>query len=167
MHVFLTGAPGVGKSTALYRTLTLLNISPGGFLTYFGPDRDSLYLGPAWLPRAYPAERIVARMADGRPVADPAAFDQLGPAAIHGLPGAKLLLFDECGGLEREALFFQQAVLSALDGSVPILGVIKPQRAGTWLTGIQDHPRVVILPVTVDNRDALPELLVTRVRCEA
>lgn len=159
MHLFLTGAPGAGKSTALARTLALLEVIPGGFVTYYGAGRQRLYLGPAWAPRLETPEREVACMDGGRPVPDPAAFDRLGPAAILGCPQAPVLLFDECGNLEREAWAFQGAVLAALDGDRPILGVVKPRRAGTWLAALAAHPRVQILPVTPENRDALPAQL--------
>ena len=53
MHIFLTGEPGVGKSTALRRVLDRLGLVPGGFVTYYGAGRRTLYLGPAWAPRLW------------------------------------------------------------------------------------------------------------------
>ncbi|NCB63132.1 MAG: nucleotide kinase [Clostridia bacterium] len=167
MHLFLTGERGVGKSTALRRTLELLNVPTGGFRTCYGPGREVLYLSPAWEEECCTPDRAVARMEDGRPVPDSAAFDRLGAAAIRDSgPWARLLLFDECGKLEREAGAFRRAVLDALDGAVPILGVVKPDRMGSWLTEIERHPGVTILEVTKENRDGLPARLAASVRDE-
>ena len=163
MHIFLTGAPGVGKSTALQGALDRLGLIPGGFVTYYGTGRHRLFLGPAWAPRVETPDRVVARMERGVPIPDPAAFDRLGPAAIGSRPQAAVLLFDECGNLEREAPAFRRAVLAALDGDRPILGVVKPHRAGTWLEEIAAHPGVRLVEVTLENRDGLPAALAAAV----
>lgn len=162
MHILLTGPPGVGKSTVLRRTLALLGVVPGGFLTYYGPGRALLYLCPAWLPTVPELGRVVATVRNGRPEPDPAAFDRLGCSALAGRPEARLLVLDECGTLERESLAFQAAVLGLLDGDRPILGVIKPRRAGTWLAELAGHPAVTVRTVTEENRDALPAELAER-----
>ena len=163
MYVFLTGESGAGKSTALYRTLGLLGIAPGGFRTGFTPDRQRLCLWPAWQGPDWSEESTVARMAEGRLVGDPAAFARLGPAILaESMPWARLLLLDELGWLEREALAFQSAVRACLGGTTPVLGVVKPRRAGTWLEDLVRTPGGTVLPVDAENRDGLPVLLAER-----
>ena len=131
MYVFLTGESGVGKSTALDRTLTLLGITPGGFRTGFTPDRQRLCLWPAWEGPDWSEEHTVARMVHGRLVGDPDAFDRLGPVILsESMPWAGLLLLDELGWLEREALAFQGAVRTCLGGTTPVLGVMIPDEPG-------------------------------------
>ena len=163
MYVFLTGESGVGKSTALDRTLTLLGIPPGGFRTGFTPDRRRLCLWPAWERPDWSEEHTVARMAEGRLTGDPAAFDRLGPAILaESRAWAGLLVLDELGWLEREALAFQRAVRACLGGTTPVLGVVKPRRAGTWLEDLVRTPGGAVLPVDAENRDGLPALLAER-----
>ena len=102
-------------------------------------------------------------MAEGRLVGDPAAFDRLGPAILaESMPWARLLLLDELGWLEREALAFQSAVRACLGGTTPVLGVVKPRRAGTWLEDLVRTPGGAVLPVDGENRDGLPALLAER-----
>lgn len=157
MYLFLTGERGVGKSAALRRALALLDVTPGGFRTGFDPARERLCLWPAWEAPAWPEERTVARMADGAAVPDPAAFDRLGPAALaESRPWARVLLLDELGRLEAEATAFRTAVDAALDGPLPVLGVVKPDRAGTWLEALVRRPGGAVLTVTEENRDAVP-----------
>jgi nucleoside-triphosphatase len=164
MYVFLTGEIGVGKSTVIRKVLAGLDIRPGGFVTGFGPDRASpdrrLVLNPAWEEPAYDEAHAVARFGGGHPPRpDSVAFDQLGCGYLDACrTWAKLLLMDELGPLERDALHFQRAVLLALDGPIPILGVLK-QSGHPWMDAIVRHPAVTVLSVTAANRDVLPQQL--------
>lgn len=70
-----------------------------------------------------------------------------------------VLIFDECGYLESNAPDFQQTIYNALDGSTPILGVIRHTTTVSWLDSIRNHPNVQLVTVTESNRDALvPQL---------
>ena len=167
VHVFLTGPRGVGKSTALDRTVELLGVRPGGFRTGFAPDRTRLCLWPAWERPDWSEARTVARLADGRLTGDPAAFDRLGPAILReSLSWARLLVLDELGWLEAGAPAFQGAVRAFLAGPVPVLGVVKPphERRGTWLEGLVDTPGGTLVEVDLDNRSNLPAFLAARLR---
>ena len=153
-HLFLTGDKGVGKST-LARCL-LAGHTPCGFRTVRVTgvlDRPSVHLLPAvggvpsaenllFYCGAYSCER----------------FDTLGTAAPRG-PGrgghaVHVLLMDELGPAESGAKKFCEAVLAALDGDLPVLGVL--QKADTeFLRAVAGHPRVRLVTVTVENRDEL------------
>ena len=129
-HLFLTGDKGVGKST-LARCL-LAGHTPCGFRTVRVTgvlDRPSVHLLPA----------------------------------VGGVPSAENLLF-YCGAYSCErfdtqgrragAKKFCEAVLAALDGDLPVLGVL--QKADTeFLRAVAGHPRVRLVTVTVENRDEL------------
>ncbi|RAU93464.1 nucleoside-triphosphatase [Paenibacillus sp. YN15] len=166
MHVFLTGGIQIGKSTVIRKAVQGLGICPGGFVTGFRQSRANpsrrLYLNPAWEEPAYDEAHAVARFGEGLPPSpDSIAFDQLGCGYLAACRSwAKLLLMDELGSLERDALHFQKAVLQALDGNVPILGVLK-QAGHPWMEGIIRHPAVTVIEVTEANRDSLPEQLIT------
>lgn len=70
-----------------------------------------------------------------------------------------ILVFDECGYLEANALDFHQAVYNALEMPIPILGVIRHRTVSSWLDSIRNHPNVQLISVTKANRDALvPQL---------
>jgi nucleoside-triphosphatase len=164
MHIFLTGEIGSGKSYALRRTLFLLGVRPGGFLTYFGPDRAKpdrlLYLSAAGEPPAYGEEHVVARFSGNAAVrVHPERFDGMGTellrAARREFP---LVVMDECGYLERDARAFQDEVVRCLDGKKPVLGVVRLREDG-WTERIRLHPNVEVLTVTEENRDGLPGLL--------
>ena len=62
----------------------------------------------------------------GNPAYDPIErFNRLGCAALLHSDAPSLMIMDELGPNEGKALDFQRAVFSALDGSVPILGVLQ------------------------------------------
>ncbi|MEF9973953.1 MAG: nucleoside-triphosphatase, partial [Clostridia bacterium] len=84
MHIFLTGAPGVGKTTVLSRTLLLLGARYEGFVTYFtaprGAPEKMLFMGDAAGPRAPCAQNQVAWLDRSGATPFPARFDAIGSA---------------------------------------------------------------------------------------
>jgi nucleoside-triphosphatase len=159
-HIFLTGEIQVGKSTVIQKTLQLLNVKYGGFRTYFGTARGNpnrcLYINNASHPATYNDTNIVARFSPGSPPEiSPERFDTLGTGYIQeARKTARLIIMDELGNLENQASLFQRAVLDALDGDVPILGVVKFSATG-WVDEIRNHPKVRMELVTEENRNRL------------
>ncbi|AFQ43829.1 nucleoside-triphosphatase [Desulfosporosinus meridiei] len=166
MHIFLTGEIQIGKSTVINKTLDLLQITPQGFRTYFGPDRTQadrlLYLDSAAKPQTFNEEKAVVHFrAERPPEVLVKRFDGFGAQLIRRARAdseSALILMDECGSLESGAQVFQQEILAALDGNKPILGVVKLTSRG-WTDQIREHAQVALLTVTRENRDRLPELL--------
>ena len=54
--------------------------------------------------------------------------------------------------------------MEALDGSVPILGVVKKIIGPGWTDQIRNHLKVQLLTVTEENRDEMPAILVNKLR---
>ncbi|SHI19244.1 nucleoside-triphosphatase [Sporobacter termitidis DSM 10068] len=168
-HVFLTGEIQIGKSTVIQKALSLLNVDYGGFRTYFSADRARpdrrLYIGRAGLPLPYGEENTVARFSKALPPQPfPERFDTLGTQYIaEAAESARLIVMDECGNLEDGAPRFQRAVFTALEGAVPVLGVLKLSSAG-WVDEIRRHQSVALISVDAQNRDALPRLVADSLR---
>ena len=83
-----------------------------------------------------------------------ARFEELGCAALADTAGCDLILMDELGPTEAKAEQFQQAVLAALDGEIPIIGVLQKAESA-FLDKIAAHKNVDVIEVTLENRDAL------------
>lgn len=156
-HLFLTGSKHIGKSTVIDKMLAMRPCTTGGFRTVrtdtVFPPRFSVHmLRPGERPAAdnllficrAPSEDTVAR------------FDALGCAALCA--PARLLLMDELGPTEAEAFAFQRAVLAALEGNIPVLGVLQ-QADSPFLQRIAARDDVTVAEVTRENRDRLPQLL--------
>lgn len=148
-HLFLTGEKGVGKSTLI--DYLLAGRTPCGFRTR---RVESVLSRPSVHLLTVP---------DTTPTADnllfycgaysPERFDTLGVAALENRSG-DVLLMDELGPAEAGAEKFTAAVLAALDGELPILGVL--QQADTpFLRAVARYPRVRLVTVTPQNRDVL------------
>ncbi len=162
MNIFLTGPVQIGKSTVLRRFLSANPaLRPGGFATKNVPSaadgsvREVYILPPVWTEADLLPSRVAARCADGVWERRPEVFDEVGTALLAAPGPFDLLLMDELGRLELGAAAFRAAVLSALDGPVPVLGVVKPER-NPFLDAVRAHPQTLVLEVTAENRDGLP-----------
>ncbi|MEG2204734.1 MAG: nucleoside-triphosphatase, partial [Oscillospiraceae bacterium] len=166
LHILQTGEIGAGKSTVASRTVDLLGISPGGFVTYFTqreqPDR-TLWLSPA--DRCAPG-REVAKIIGNRPASiDSALFDSFGAALLRqARESSPLILMDECGRFESQAQLFTAEVLRCLEANCPVLGVVRRLNAPSWLDTLTGHPRAQVIEVDPSNRDRLPEQLAAHFR---
>lgn len=160
MPLFLTGARQVGKSTALRKALSASGLRFGGVMTRFDARKGErkLYLLPysvsEALPESLPESAVCARMgAEGRR-GYPAVFDSLGAALIRNAmvdTNVDIVVIDELGFLETEAEGFRNAVLAALRGEKPVLGVVR-QGLGAW----GGAPLGEIIEVTEGNRERVP-----------
>lgn len=67
-----------------------------------------------------------------------------------------LVLMDELGFFEKEAIMFQQKVYKLLEGKTKVLGVIK-KKSNPFLESIKKREDVIIMEVTSDNREEIPK----------
>ena len=161
-HIILRGPRGVGKSTLIRRLLEAAGANAGGFLTKKAdPDADGvtqIHIYPASLPEAQrrPAEgRCIGACRAGRMLYRRAeTFDTLGVEYLNDTAGRNVLVMDELGFMESEALAFQQALLRALDGELPVLAAVKDKEV-PFLREVCAHPNAIVRDITPDNRDAL------------
>ena len=159
MHVFLTGPVQIGKSTLLRASLDALQPQKlGGFRTVSAqPQADGsrpVYLHPACSPDELheSANRIGIRRPGLGIVSFPAAFETAGLAALAGAEDCDLLLMDR---MERRADTYSARILTLLDGGVPILGVVQKKADTPLAQAIRSHPRVRLIEVSEENRNAL------------
>lgn len=167
-HIVLWGQRGVGKSTLARRLLEEWKGSVCGFVTRSSPpDADgfrSIYLHAADDPAPVEdARNRVGRTNRTEHTMWPEVFDGMGVELLRARPGS-LILMDELGFLEQDAEVFRRRVLRCLDGSVPVLAVIKHKTHIPFLQEIRTHPRVQLYQVTEENRDALATELCPLIR---
>ncbi|MCR4404439.1 MAG: nucleoside-triphosphatase [Candidatus Acetothermia bacterium] len=150
MKVLLTGGLRVGKSTVVERVLELWPDSFGGFRTIRCPG------GYKIVDLATGQAALIARNGKSGLIQYPAAFEEVGVAAIaRALDSKDLVVMDELGFLELAAPRFQEAVLAALRGAKPVLGVVKQER-NPFLDKIRALQEITLVEVRKENRDLLP-----------
>lgn len=163
MNIFLTGDIQVGKSTLIRRILEARpGLRVGGFRTVPGPVKgdglSDVYIVPAaGSAPLTDGDRVVSRWLDEgsrRIMARPDVFDRLGCKLLEHRDNCDLLIMDEIGVQEAEAIRFQQAVLHSLDGNTPVLGVVRSKK-GILTDAVRSHPKTKLVTVTVENRDEL------------
>lgn len=154
---FLTGAVQTGKSTAIRRFLYANPaLRPGGFLTVSVPTAagfDVFLVPPVWTADDLTPDALAGRRG-GVYEQHPESFDGRG-CALLAEQGCDIVLMDELGRMELGAHAFRAAVLAALGGDTPVLGVIKPEH-NAFLDAVRAHSGVGLFPLTAENREAAP-----------
>ena len=169
MHVFVTGERQTGKSRAVRRAAEMLGRPCKGFLTCFltrERGTSSLYMVPPEERDLRDEEHMVAVLEDGRMRPLTERFDTLGARLLREArshPEA-LILMDECGHLEKNAMVFRKEILTCLDGDIPVLGVLR--RDQPWHDFIKRHPKVRVLTLTEENRAGIAEEITALLRKE-
>ena len=169
MNLLLTGRPGVGKTTAIMRTLEFLEgCAVTGFYTreLRGP-RGRLGFEVVTLDgRRQTLAHVEFRSRDrvSRYGVDVAGFETEIVPAIDPLlhPDADLIVVDEIGKMECFSARFQEAVLRALESEVPVLGTVG-LGGHPFIRQIRVRADVELIQITAENRDRLPQQLSRRV----
>ena len=154
-HILITGAVGAGKSTLIRRLLEGCTRPVYGFLTEKRAEDGAVYIHRAGTAeRAYEdANRIgmAGRMA--REI-NLEAFNAIGAGYLSAKPEG-IIVMDELGFMESGAGEFKRAVLSALDGDIPVIAAVKARQGVAFLEEVRAHPEAELYCVTPENREAL------------
>lgn len=159
-HILIVGARGVGKSTLIRRVLKELERPVYGFVTLREPDMEDPELGvPVYIhfpgePRKYTTDNLLGYGNSRRINTVTGAFDRYAPRLLAPVPENGVICFDELGFLESREADFCAAVLSRLDGDVPIIAAVKDMDL-PFLNQIKMHPKCHCLFITEENRDEL------------
>lgn len=154
-HVFLTGPKQIGKSTLLRKVLARYPGRVEGFRTIktkeYLIDQYSVHLCPMG-ETFFPDKNNLLFVCGKTDAGTIARFNRLGHTLRSQSNGASLLVMDELGPNETHATAFHNAILTLLNGSVPVFGVLQAPAASYWPDIVQ-HPAVQIIEVTASNRD--------------
>ncbi len=151
----------MGKSTIIRRYLAQNPCRVGGFCTVAGPyaqdGSSDVHILPADGSGVPGAENTVFHRFGLHAKKGLAVYTQVyegqGPALLGpGSDGADIIIMDELGPKEEQALAFQQAVLDRIGGPVPVLGVVM-RRKSAFLDRVRSHPNVRLITVTEENRE--------------
>jgi len=158
-NIFLTGAPGVGKTTVLLKVVESLGLKAGGFFTREirkGGKRIGFAVQDfSGQKGALAGVDIKSPYRVGKYGVDLGTFEGIGVRAVEdAIKDADLIVIDEIGKMELFSRRFQESVVRALDGPKPVLGTII-HRPHLFADTIKQRPDVEIIRVTLENRASL------------
>ena len=165
-NLFVTGRPGIGKTTLIERVLDTLDIDAGGFYTremldggrrvgfsIVGLHGDSGVLAHVDHEGSFRVGKYGVNCED---------LERVGVRAIdEALKHSELIVLDEIGRMELCSPAFQEAVGRALDSPKPVFGTVQ-DRANAFLDSVRARPVVVVARVNTGNRECLVPVLKER-----
>ena len=170
--LFLTGTPGVGKTTVLLKAVEALQkqgLKPGGMVSREVREagirvgfqlRDLASGRTGWLshvrnPTGPQIGQYRVNLTDLEAIGVKAIEDALKRDEIG------LVVIDEVGPMELFSRAFKEAFREALGSSKPLLGVLHQRTRDRAIDEARSNPRVTVVEVTYRNRDLLPERVKT------
>jgi len=164
--IFLTGVPGVGKSTVLAKVIEELKrrgMKVGGMVTQEARQHnvrvgfkitDVLTGREGWLARV--RQRVSPRV--GKYAVDLEGLEGIGVQAIREAlenPEVSVLAIDELGPMELFSSRFKDAVRQGIASGKTLIGTIHYRANDPLLREIRTTPDVKIITVTKENRSVL------------
>lgn len=193
-HILIHGARRAGKSTLIARLLTEISCPVYGYVTK-RLDADDKGMHPIYIHEAgdyfrkvnaagyeltslrgrripgldYEASNLAALCDSVSHKVYLQAFDKIGTDYIRnglksGTPG--IIVMDELGFLEAEALKFRNEVFTALDGSIPVIAAVKAFPEAEFTSEILQHTNADVYEITESNREEVFKLLQKKLQKE-
>lgn len=164
-NLFATGAPSSGKTTVIKKIISKLSVPVRGFYTeeeriddkrvgfmLHSLDGRKGYLAHQDISSPYHIRRYGVSIENIESIAVPAI-----------VPGnEKVIILDEIGKMECFSQKFQEAAKQALDSSCIVVGTIT-YGGSDFITEVKARNDIEIFEVTPENRDALPEMLLSKI----
>jgi nucleoside-triphosphatase len=163
-NLFLTGLPGIGKTTVIQKALEKLSIPVAGF--YTREIRDGTARVGFAIVTLDGKEGILAHVRAkgtfrlGRYTVNIEDIERLAVPAMTPASPDQLVVIDEVGKMECFSEAFREALLKALDSPNVVLGTVAA-RGTNFIETIKRRPDVTILEVNFRNRNDLHEKLVS------
>lgn len=166
--MFITGRPGVGKTTAIEGTLKLLDMPVNGFTTgemrengrRVGFRIDALDGEGAVMAHVdFDSHVRVSKYRVDVDAVERIAVTALRRAIREGTPA----VVDEAGKMELACDAFVDALLEVVEADIPVLGTMHVGR-GSVTDRIRERQDTKVVQIIRENRDALPARLAEMMR---
>ena len=170
--VFITGQPGIGKTTVLLNAIETLKkkgYKVGGMISReirergvrIGFEIIDIQTGQrGWLahvnqPKGPQVNKYRVNLED---------LKNIGANSIlNAIEKANIVAIDEIGPMELFSQAFKEAVVRALESNKPILGTIHHKAQDALINTIKRRRDTEILEVTYENRNTLHNLIIDKI----
>ena len=166
-NLFVTGRPGVGKTTLIERVLETVAAEAGGFYTREvreGGERVGFSIvGLNGTEGELARVGLKSDFNVGRYGVNREDLERVGVASLEAaIEGSALIVMDEIGRMELCSELFQRAVMRALDSPTPVFGTVQDS-SNAFLDAVRERRDVDVIRVDEGNRDGLVDELTRRV----
>lgn len=171
-HIFLTGPPGIGKTTVILGVIDYLRargIRVGGMISREIRE-SSVRVGFKIVNLGSGAEGILAHVNQktgpqiGRYRVCLRDLEEVGASAIlDACEGSDLIIIDEVGPMELCSNAFKEAVLRALESGKIILGTIHYRVRSSFTDMVRERDDVEVIEVTYENRNGLSRAIANEI----
>jgi len=166
-NLFLTGPPGIGKTTVIQKTLEKLSLPATGFTTgeiRQGTSRVGFSIVTLDGKKGILAHvQIRGRFRVGRYTVNVEDIERVAVPAMTPKSPSDLIVIDEVGKMECFSGAFCKSLIAALDAPNTVLGTIAI-RGTAFIESVKSRTDVTIVEVHSHNRDELPERLAGMLR---
>ena len=169
---FVTGQPGIGKTTIILKTvddLKNMGFKVGGMLSRevrekgtrvgfeivdFGTEKRG-WLAHVNQPEGPQVSKYRVNLRD---------LDNIGAGCIrNAVTDAQIVVVDEIGPMELHSSAFKEAVVQAVNSDKPLLGVIHQRARDPLIEQLRKRDDAEIVEATYGNRTNLHNLLIERI----
>ncbi|MEJ8554241.1 nucleoside-triphosphatase [Tepidibacter sp. Z1-5] len=163
-NIFITAPRGYGKTTALKKTIGLIDKQVSGFEVgkKFMTDSKEFYICD--IENTSYNCLIAYSKSNSKPVANIEGFENHGCEILKkAISSENIIIMDEIGFLEENAPKFKQSVIDSLNSSNIVIGVLKKFN-GEFINYIKSRDDVLVLELTLENRDDIPNQILKHIR---
>jgi len=164
-NILFTGPPGCGKSTIIEKIVQKIDATATGFFTKeiqekgrrVGFSINTLEQKKGVLAH----QRIKSRCRVGKYGVNLTDIDRIAVPSMIPKSHGQLVVIDEIGKMECFSNLFKKTLETVLDSDHPVIGSISI-KGDRFIQKIKKRPDVLLISVTVQNRDKLPSLYLTK-----
>jgi len=170
--IFVTGPPGVGKTSVLLRSVNGLknrgykiggmisrDVREGGIRVGFEimdfSTRQRGWLAHTNQPTGPKISKYRVNLTD---------LDAIGVSSIlDAIRNANIIIVDEIGPMELSSSAFREAVVEAVESNKPVLGTIHFGLRNPLINSVKTREDAEIFEVTYENRETLHNFIIDKV----
>ena len=171
-HIFLTGRPRIGKTTAILKSIVEakdVGLRVGGMISQEIRERG-VRVGFKIVNLKTGEEGILAHVNQksgpsvGKYRVCLKDLENVGVKAIlEACREADLVVIDEVGPMELYSEAFRKAVLEALNSGKMVLGTIHYRARDRLMDAIKSREDIELIEVKYENRNILPKMIVKKI----